>query len=78
VDADVYRLSASLSGTGWNAQLYNALATAEFGETTNVPVYVTRTPGSSNRAVVTLTARSESDPAETATAICNLKTSDLS
>jgi M6 family metalloprotease-like protein len=77
VDADVYRLSASLSGEGWSAQLYKALATAEFGETTNVPVYVTRTPGSSNRAVVTLTATSESDPSETATATCNLKISDL-
>jgi hypothetical protein len=77
LNADVYRLSASLSGEGWNAQLYNALATAEFGETTDVPVYVTRTPGSSNRAVVTLTATSESDPSQTATSTCDLKISDL-
>ena len=77
LDSDLYRVSASLSGAGWSAQPYNALATAEFGETTNVPVYVTRTPGSSNRARVTLTASSESDPSETDTATCNLKISDL-
>ncbi|HYY76113.1 MAG TPA: hypothetical protein VE644_07335, partial [Gaiellaceae bacterium] len=38
---------------------------SEVGETVNAPVYVTRTPGSSNRAVVTLTATSESDPSQT-------------
>jgi M6 family metalloprotease-like protein len=77
LDSDVYRLSASLAGDGWTAQLYNALATAEAGATVNVPVYVTRTPVSDNRAVVTLTATSESDPTKTATATCNLKVSDL-
>jgi hypothetical protein len=75
--SDVYRLSASLQGEGWTADLYNALATANAGETVNVPVYVTRTPGADNRAVVTLTATSESDPTKTSTATCNLKVSDL-
>lgn len=77
VDGDVYRLSTSLDGDGWNAQLYGAVATAEFGETTSVPVYVTRTPGAANRATVTLTATSESDPTKTATSTCSLKVSDL-
>ncbi len=77
LDSDVYRLSASLAGDGWTAELYNALATAEAGATVNVPVYVIRTPGADNRAVVTLTATSESDPSKTATASCNLKVSDL-
>jgi M6 family metalloprotease-like protein len=75
--SDVYRLSASLEGDGWTADLYNALATAHAGETVNVPVYVTRTPGADNRAVVTLTATSESDPTKTATSTCKLKVSDL-
>ena len=38
--SDVYRLSASATGTGWAAHLKNALATAKFGETVQVPVYV--------------------------------------
>ena len=77
LSSDVYRVSASIQGEGWSAELYNALATAKAGETTNVPVYVTRTPGSANRATVTLTAKSESDPSKTATATCALKVSDL-
>jgi M6 family metalloprotease-like protein len=76
-DGDVYRLTSTLQGEGWSAQLYNALATADAGQTTNVPVYVTRTPGASNRAVVTLTATSESDPTKKSTATCSLKVSDL-
>jgi hypothetical protein len=77
LDSDVYRLSATLQGAGWSADLYNALATAKAGKTVNVPVYVTRTPGAANRAVVTLTATSESDPSKTDTATCSLKVSDL-
>lgn len=76
-DGDVFRLETSLAGEGWTAQLYNALATAEFGQTTTVPVYVTRTPGSSNRATVTLRATSEGDTSQTATSTCALKVSDL-
>ena len=32
LDSDVYRLSATATGTGWAAYLKNALATAKFGE----------------------------------------------
>ena len=32
LSSDVYRLSASATGTGWHAQLKNALATAKFGD----------------------------------------------
>nr|WP_281386744.1 M6 family metalloprotease domain-containing protein [Jiangella mangrovi] len=70
VAADVYRLSVSSAGTGWNAELYNELATSGFGDTVEVPVYVTRTPGAVREATVTLTATSESDPSKTATATC--------
>ena len=59
---DIYRLSATASGSGWHAQLPNDLATAPFGDATTARVYVTRDidavdPGS----VVTLTATSVSD-----------------
>ncbi|MFI7612069.1 peptidase M6 [Nonomuraea terrae] len=73
---DVYRLSASAAGEGWQAQLPNDLATAAFGESVEVPVFVTRTPDSAHAGTVTLTAASVSDPAKTATATCKVKTKD--
>lgn len=68
LNSDIYRLSASASGTGWKAELRNALATAKFGESVDVPVYITQGTGASN--TVTLTATSVSDPSKTATATC--------
>jgi M6 family metalloprotease-like protein len=70
---DIYRLTVSVEGAGWSAQLRNALAAVPFGQSANIPVYVTRAPGASSSAVVTLTAKSESDPAKTATATCQVK-----
>jgi M6 family metalloprotease-like protein len=65
VDSDIYRLSVSVEGAGWSAQLQNALATAKFGQSVSIPVYVT--PGSAPSATVTVTATSESDPNAKAT-----------
>jgi hypothetical protein len=77
LDNDVYRLSIDgVSGKGWSAQLYNELATAEFGETVSVPVYVTRVPTSTKDTTVTVTATSESDPSQTATATCSVHVED--
>ncbi|MFD0474479.1 hypothetical protein ACFQ0B_44225 [Nonomuraea thailandensis] len=73
---DVYRLSARAAGPGWSAHLPNNLATAAFGESADVPVFVTRTPGSARSATVTLTATSVSDPGRTATSTCKVKTKD--
>jgi len=64
---DVYNLSVSTSGEGWSAQLRNALATAKFGDTVQVPVYFTRGAGAGS---VTLTATSASDPSKSASATC--------
>jgi M6 family metalloprotease-like protein len=69
LDGDVYRLSATATGTGWAAHLKNALATAEFGKSISVPVYIEKGTGSGS---VTLTAASESDPTKTASAVCTL------
>lgn len=68
LDCDIFRLSVSVEGQGWEARLPNALSAPAFGETTTVPVYVTRTPGSSPMARVTLSAVSESDPTKKAAA----------
>jgi hypothetical protein len=70
--SDVYRLSASATGTGWSAQLKNALVTANFGRGASVPVYVGRTATSSPSSTVTLTATSESDPSKSATGKCHV------
>ncbi len=71
-DADVYRLSTSVDGTGWQAQLSNALATAKFGQTVEVPVYVTRDAGSAGSATISLTATSVSDATKTSTGTCGV------
>ena len=70
-DSDIYRLSASASGTGWQAYLRNDLGTAKFGDSFSVPVYVT--PGSGSNTV-TLKATSVSDPSVTSTATCGQTT----
>jgi M6 family metalloprotease-like protein len=69
---DVYRLSTAVTGSGWQAQLANLLVTASFGQTVQVPVYVTRDLDSADTASVTLTATSESDPTKTSTGTCAL------
>jgi len=69
---DVYRLSASATGNGWHAQLGNALASAAFGASTEVPVYVTRDDGADTYATVQLTATSVSDGTKTDMGTCSL------
>jgi M6 family metalloprotease-like protein len=69
---DIYRLSASAVGAGWSALLSNALATASFGQTLTIPVYVTRTESSTSSAQITLTATSESDASKTDSATCSV------
>jgi len=71
LNSDIYRLSASASGTGWSAHLRNALATAKFGETVQVPVYIEKATGAAANGNVTLTATSESDPTKTMSASCS-------
>jgi hypothetical protein len=64
VGSDVYRLSVSVSGDGWSAQLPNSLVAVPFGEAAEVTVYVSAGSGA---GAVTLQAASESDPSKTAT-----------
>jgi hypothetical protein len=65
---DVYRVSATIDGTGWSMSLPNALATANAGQQVAVPVHTKA--GTSPLAKVTLTAVSESDPTKKSTATC--------
>ena len=68
LNADVYRLSVSVEGEGWTAQLLNGLAAVEFGGSQGVAVYVSHAKGSAPTAAVTFRATSESDPTKTAAA----------
>ncbi len=68
--SDVYRLSATVNGTGYRVVLPSALATARFGATTNALVHVAASSTAAPTAIVTLRATSESDPTRTATATC--------
>jgi hypothetical protein len=76
LDSDIYRLEAAVSGDGWSGQLYNALATAKFGSSTEVRVYVERGESYSGNATVTLRATSEGDPTKTATQTCTVRPRD--
>jgi len=66
--SDVYRLSVSAEGAGWEARLPNALAAVAAGASAPVAVHVGRGPGAAETATVVLRAVSESDPTKVATA----------
>ncbi|MDH5467934.1 MAG: hypothetical protein OEY25_11000 [Candidatus Aminicenantes bacterium] len=68
LNSDVYRLSVSVEGEGWTAQLLNSLAAVEFGGSQPVTVYVSPADRGARSAMVTLRAVSESDPSKTAAA----------
>jgi len=56
---DIYRISASVEGSGWSVRLANALAAMPEGATSRIPLHITRGTGP---ATLTVTATSESDP----------------
>jgi hypothetical protein len=66
-DFDVYRLSVTVEGTGWTAELANDFAAVSFGASVDVPAYVRRADSASCAATVTLRAVSESDSTKVAT-----------
>jgi M6 family metalloprotease-like protein len=73
--SDVYKLSTSVAGRGWQSVLPNALATAKFGATTAVHVAVAATSDAAATGFVKLTATSVSDPSKTVTKQCRVELS---
>lgn len=59
---DIYRLSASVTGEGWEVTLLNGLCTAGAGKQVSIPLYVTAPQAKGSKATVTLSAVSESNP----------------
>ncbi|NRQ35323.1 M6 family metalloprotease domain-containing protein [Nonomuraea sp. NN258] len=72
LNSDVYRLTATVEGRGWTAQLPSALAAVDFGRHETVAVNAVRDSGGSRLARVKLTATSESDPSKKMTATCHV------
>ena len=70
--SDVYRLSVSVEGEGWTVQLLNGLDAVKSGESKEVTVYVSHTSRSTQSAVVTMQAASESDPSKTVMATAEI------
>lgn len=73
LNADIYRLTVSVEGAGWTARLRNGLAALRFGDSTVIPVYLSKTGSGTAPATVTLRATSESEPSQSATATCAAK-----
>lgn len=73
LSTDIYRLSVNTEGTGWRAQLVNSLSSATPGNSENIEVFISRSPGCSRSAKVTLTARSESIPSNVVTSSFTIK-----
>src|SRR5258708_5148448 len=67
LDSDVYRITATVDGSGWIVDLQNALAALAAGTAQQIPVFAHHTINASETAVVTVTARSESDSTKVAT-----------
>ena len=65
--SDVYRMSVSVKGDGWRADLSNALTAVQFGKAAAIPIQITREKASAPAATLTFTAVSESDPTKRAT-----------
>jgi hypothetical protein len=61
LNSDLFRLSASVEGTGWSARLLNALTAVEVGGSRQITVYASAGPGASREARLVLRATSESE-----------------
>jgi M6 family metalloprotease-like protein len=61
--SDVYRISASVVGRGWDVSLPYEVTAVAAGGTLPVSAYATPSDGAARSAVLTLTVTSESDPA---------------
>lgn len=72
LNGDVYHVSATVNGRGWEVSVPNALATAKFGDYVQVPVHAKKSGSGPRVAEVKLTATSESDPSKKATATCTV------
>src|SRR4029450_11239746 len=67
--SDIYRVTITVDGAGWQADVQNAVVAVKVGESVRVPVFVRRATGTAASAKVTVTVASESDPTKRATTV---------
>jgi len=72
-NSDIYRLSVSIEGKGWNALLQNSLISVTQGNSEKVPVYIFHDKICSGKAKVILTALSENDPSKSVISSFNIR-----
>ena len=72
VNSDVYRISATATGTGWTTFLPTTVVAAKFGQVIPVQVYASRAAGTRPGTQIRVTVTSESDPTKTSTATCRI------
>jgi hypothetical protein len=71
--SDIYRVSVSIDGAGWEGDVQNALVGVEAGRSARVPVFVRRASGNGKSARVTVTVVSESDPTKRAVSVTAIR-----
>lgn len=72
---DIYRLSVSVEGKGWDAKLLNNLSAPGYGTKEDIKLWITHNPGCDKKAIVKLTAGSESDTQKSFTSSFKIKAS---
>jgi len=70
---DIYRISITISGEGWEAVLLNELWTLDPGKSIQVPVYLKYSDAAAKTATLTINAVSESDKNVRKQVVINLK-----
>ena len=61
-DADIYRLTLSVDGEGWEAGLLQEIVCVRNGKESIIPVYYGKQNENAGKAIITLMATSESNP----------------
>ena len=72
-ERDIYRVSVTVEGAGWEAAVQNGLVALEAGASARVPVYARRTSGNAASARVTVTVASESDPSKRTASVTTVR-----
>lgn len=75
--SDVYRISSSIEGEGWDVTLPYEIEAAAAGDTVPVWAYATAGDDASETATVTIMATSETDPDATVTVEVELKSASV-
>jgi M6 family metalloprotease-like protein len=71
--SDIYRVTTTVEGAGWQADVQNALVAVPAGQSASVPVFARAGSGAAANARVTVTIVSESDPTKRGTTVTTVR-----